>query len=39
VIYAFRRWLNVASRPVEAQADTARNEVDYVSSKRGNADS
>ena len=39
VIYAFRRWPNGASRPDPAQTDTARNEVDYVSSKRGNADS
>ena len=39
VIYTFRRWLKGASRPDDAQADTARNEVDYVSSKRGNADS
>ena len=38
VIYVFRRWLNGASRPDEAQADTARNEVDYVSSKRGKSD-
>ena len=34
VIYVFHRWHNGASRPDEAHADTARNEVDYVSSKR-----
>lgn len=39
LIYAFHRRFNGASRPDEAQADAARNEVDYVSSKRGNADS
>ena len=39
VIYVFRRWHNGAPRPDDAQADTARNEVDYVSIKRGDADS
>ena len=38
VIHVFRRWHNGAPRPDEAQADTARNEVDYVSSKRAKPD-
>jgi hypothetical protein len=38
VIYGFHRWLNGASRPDEAQADSARNEVVYVSSKRSKPD-
>lgn len=39
VIYAFRRSPNGASRLGELRADATRNEVDYVNSKRGNADS
>ena len=38
VIYVFRRRPNGASRPDEAPADAARNEVDYVSSKRAKPD-
>ena len=38
LIYVFRRWHNGAPRPDEAQADTARTEDDYVSSKRAKPD-
>ena len=39
VIYGFNRRLSGSSRQDDIQDDAARNEVDYVSNKRGNADS
>jgi peptidoglycan/LPS O-acetylase OafA/YrhL len=38
VIYAFRRRSNGTSRPEEVRADSARKEVDYVSSKTHKSD-
>jgi hypothetical protein len=38
VIYAFNRRTNVTSRRNEVPSESGRNEVEYVSSKRVNAD-